>query len=42
MLRAREIAGQIFGVQDPRYAIATANLGNRLPAIRPTSPNPRH
>ncbi|TLX23004.1 protein kinase domain-containing protein [Thermomonas fusca] len=28
MLRAREIAGQVFGVQDPRYAIATANLGN--------------
>lgn len=28
MIRAREIAGRVFGEQDPRYAIATANLGN--------------
>ena len=28
MIRALELAGEAFGKDDPRYAIATANLGN--------------
>src|SRR5690606_21092577 len=28
MIRAMELAGEVFGRDDPRYAIAVANLGN--------------